>query len=135
NEIMDYVRTIDLEAPASLATGTTFAENIFHEPPVWGAYTQNIPADQTAWASQLNIWLTPWGFLAGAHENGVTASRVDGQTVLSWQSPESQTSPSGLRYTVNAYVDDDNLIEKVETWVDDAFMGDMHVSAVYSDYR
>ncbi len=47
NEITDYVRTIDLAAPASLATGETYAENIFHEPPTWGTYVQNIPADQT----------------------------------------------------------------------------------------
>jgi glyoxylase-like metal-dependent hydrolase (beta-lactamase superfamily II)/predicted small secreted protein len=135
NEIMSYVRTIDLEAPASLATGETYVENIFHEPPTWGVYVQNIAAEQTSWAQQLNIWLTPWGFLAGAEANGATAARVDGHTVLSWSSPEGQTSPSGLRYTVNATITDDNLIAMTETWVDDAFMGDMHISAYYLDYR
>jgi hypothetical protein len=135
NEITDYVRTIDLTAPASLATGETYASNIFFEAPVPGAYVQNIPAEQTAWAQQHNLWLTPWGFLAGAEANGATVSTVDGQRVLSWRSPEGQTSPSGMRYTVNAYLDDDDLIEKTETWVDDVFMGDMHVSAVYSDYK
>lgn len=135
NEIMDYVRTIDLEAPASLATGETYVENIFHEPPTWGVYAQNIPADQTAWAQQLNIWLTPWGFLAGAEANGATLSRVGGQRVLSWTSPEGQTSPAGLRYTVNATITDDNLIANTETWVDDAFIGDLHIMAFYLDYR
>lgn len=135
NDIQYYVRTLDLSAPASLATGRTYASSMFFEPPVWTPYTQNIPANQTAWAQQLNIWLTPWGFLAGAETNGATASTVDGQTVLSFQSPESQTSPSGMRYTVNAYLDDDNLIERTETWVEDAFMGDFHIAAVYDDYR
>ncbi len=135
NDIQDYVRTIDLTAPASLARGQAYASSMFFEPPVWTAYTQNIPATQTGWAQQLNIWLTPWGFLAGAEANGATVSTVAGQTVLSFQSPEGQTSPSGMRYTVNAYLDDDNLIAKTETWVDDAFMGDMNVSAVYRDYR
>lgn len=135
NEITDYVRTIDLTAPASLATGKTYAENIFHEPPTWGAYLQNIPADQTAWAQQLHIWLTPWGFLAGAEDNGVSVATEGGQTVLTWRSPEDQTSPSGLRYTVNAVITDDNLIGATETWVEDAFMGDMHMAAYYLDYR
>tara|TARA_R110000824_G_scaffold288508_3_gene476687 strand:- start:8381 stop:9874 length:1494 start_codon:yes stop_codon:yes gene_type:complete len=135
NEIMDYTRTIDLNAPASLATGRTFASNLFYDPPTHGTYTQNITAADTGWSNQLHIWLTPWGFLKGAEENGVTVSRMDGDTVLSWMSPADQTSPSGLRYTVNAYINDDNLIEKTETWVEDAFMGDMHVSAVYRDYQ
>jgi hypothetical protein len=135
NEIMGYVRAIDLAAPASLATGKTYAENIFHEPPTWGTYVQNIPADKTAWADQLYIWLTPWGFLAGAEKNGATVSTVDGHTVLSWKSPESQKSPGGLRYTVNATIGSDNLIAETETWVDDPFVGDLKISAVYGDYK
>jgi glyoxylase-like metal-dependent hydrolase (beta-lactamase superfamily II) len=40
-----------------------------------------------------------------------------------------------MRYTVNAYINHDNLIEMTETWVEDQFMGDLHVSAKYSDYE
>jgi glyoxylase-like metal-dependent hydrolase (beta-lactamase superfamily II) len=136
--LTNYVRTIDLTQPASLATADTFAQNLFLEPAVAGTYAQNIPADQTAWGQQLEIWLTPWGFLQGAQDNGaeVGTQTLDGTpyTVLTWMSPETQTSPSGLRYTVKGYVNGRNLIERVETWVEDAFMGDMHVVAVYSDY-
>lgn len=139
DEITNYRRTIDLAAPASLATGETFAQNLFLEPPVAGRYTQNIPADRTAWSDQLEIWLTPWGFVQGVKNNGATASRrtVDGTqyTVLSWQSPATQTAPSGLRYTVNGYIGADNLPARVETWVEHPFMGDFHVVQVYSGYR
>lgn len=139
DEITNYRRTIDLTAPASLATGDTFAQNLFLEPAVAGTYTQNIPADRTAWSDQLEIWLTPWGFVQGARNNGATASRetVDGTpfTVLSWQSPATQTAPSGLRYTVNGYVGADNMPARVETWVEHPFMGDFHVVQVYRDYR
>ena len=137
--IWDYARTIDLGAPASLATGDTFAMNLFFNPPVEGTYVQSVPADQDGWAQQLEIWLTPWGFLAGAAANGVTmdSASIDGMdyTTLSWQSPADQTAPSGMRYTVNGYIGDDNLIARTETWVEHPFMGDFHVVQVYDDYR
>lgn len=135
NEIMNYTRTIDLDNAASSATGELFAHNLFYDPPTWREYSQNIPTGQNPWAQQLQLWLTPWGFLQGAEDNGATFSMIDGQVVLSWISPANQTSPSGMRYTVNAYINDDNLIEMTETWVEDAFMGDLHVSAIYRDYK
>jgi glyoxylase-like metal-dependent hydrolase (beta-lactamase superfamily II) len=53
--------------------------------------------------------------------------------MLSW-SPKVK-APSGKSYTVNGYVNGDNLVERVETWVGDNVMGDMHVVAMYSDWR
>ncbi|HLF10717.1 MAG TPA: MBL fold metallo-hydrolase, partial [Gammaproteobacteria bacterium] len=139
DDVTNYRRAIDLTQPASLATGETFSQNLFLEPAVAGTYTQNVPAEQTAWGQQLEIWLTPWGFLRGAQTNGVDMDTqvVEGTelTVLTWRSPASQTSPSGLPYRVNGYINGDNLIERVETWVEDPFLGDMHVEAVYGDYR
>ncbi len=60
---------------------------------------------------------------------------MDGQTVLSWTSPEDQVSPSGAPYTVNAVITDDDLIAMTETWVDDPLMGDMRIAAYFVDYR
>ena len=137
DDVTNYVRTIDLTAPASLATAETFSQNLFLAPAVAGAYTQNINAERPAWGQQLEIWLTPWGFLHGAETNGAEIdTQVGGgdNTVLTWMTPASQTSPSGLRYTVKGYINEQNLIERIETWVENAFMGDMHVEAVYSDY-
>ena len=139
DEITNYRHTINLGQAASLAQGDTFAQNLFLQPATAGTYTQNIAADNTGWASQLEIWLTPWGFLRGAADNGVELSsgKLDGvdYRMLSWMSPEDQTSPSGLRYTVNGYINDDNLVAGVETWVEDAFMGDFHVVQVSRDYH
>lgn len=140
--ITNYRRTLDLSdvsRPVSVATGETFAQNLFLEPAVAGTYTQNIPATQTAWGPQLEIWLTPWGFLKGAQMYDATEAqqRVDGDmlTAVTWMAPDSQTSPSGLQYTVTGYLNDDNLVERVETRVEDAFMGDMLVVALYDDYK
>lgn len=137
--VLDYRRTIDLTAPESLAVGETYASNIFLDPPMPGMRVQHVAADDTDWAQRLEIRLTPWGFLRGAQDYGVEASTetVDGRelTMLSWMTPEDQTSPSGMRYTVNGYVNDDGLVERVETWVEHPFMGDFHIVQVYGAYE
>jgi glyoxylase-like metal-dependent hydrolase (beta-lactamase superfamily II) len=139
DDITNYVRTIDLTGPASRATGETFAQGMFFTPAVEGAYTQNVAADQTGWGQQLEIWLTPWGFLSGAEANGAEAvsQMIDGSeyTIVTWMSPDTQTSPSGMQYTVNGYINGQNQVERVETWVEDAFMGDLHVEAIFGDYQ
>ena len=72
----DYVRAIDFSKPASRATWATYAV------PVTGgraALAQGTPQTQqlitpetTAWGQQLEIWITPWGFLKGAAANNAT---------------------------------------------------------------
>ena len=136
--ITTYQRTIDLSVPASRATGETFAQNLFMDPAVAGTYTQNVMAEQTAWGQKLEIWLTPWGFLHGAQLNAATQvpQTLDGNpvTAVTWMTPTTQLSPSGLQYTVTGYINAQNLVTKVETWVEDPFLGDMNVANVYSDY-
>jgi glyoxylase-like metal-dependent hydrolase (beta-lactamase superfamily II) len=138
DDITNYRRALDLEQPASLATGDTFAQNLFFAPAVAGVYLQNIPAAQSAWAQQLEIWLTPWGFLRGARANAAEESSelIDGTryAVLTWKSQASQTAPSGIPYTVKGYINPQNLVARVETWTEDAFMGDLQVTALYSNY-
>ena len=140
--ITNYVRVIDLNAPLSRHTGVTM--NI---PPVAatrcapGAFFQQVTAQQAdiaqPWAQSLEFYITPWGFLKGAAANNATAARrnVAGETftVLSW-SPTVK-APSGKAYTVNGYVNSDNLVERVETWLGENIMGDMHIVANYSDWR
>jgi glyoxylase-like metal-dependent hydrolase (beta-lactamase superfamily II) len=98
-----------------------------------GNFNQNITPAQTAWTQQLEIWITPWGFLKGAAANNATARRAGGRTVVSW-SPAVK-SPSGQAYVVTGYINGDNLVEKVETRVEHPVMGDLLVEAEYSDYR
>lgn len=138
DDITNYRRALDLGQPASLATGDTFAQNLFFAPAVAGTYVQNIPVEQTAWGQQLEIWLTPWGFLRGARANAAeeSAQVLDGNrySVLTWKSPAGQVAPSGIAYTVKGYIDQQNLVTRVETWTEDPFMGDLQVTALYSNY-
>ena len=81
--------------------------------------------------------MTPWGFLRGAAANNATAraQRMNGKayTVITWSPPLK--APSGVPYTINGYVNDQNLIERVETWVEHDMLGDMHVDVAYTDYK
>ena len=36
---------------------------------------------------------------------------------------------------MNGYINDQNLVERVETWIDNALLGDMLFEARYSDYK
>jgi glyoxylase-like metal-dependent hydrolase (beta-lactamase superfamily II) len=140
--IINYVRVIDLAAPTSRHTGGTMNIGPGGSTAVTqGTFFQQVTPQQAnvsqPWGQSLELYITPWGFLKGAAENNATASRrrVDGQdyTVLSW-SPTVK-APSGNAYTVNAYVNGDNLIERVETWLGENIMGDMHIVATYSGWR
>ena len=135
--VNDYRRTIDFGTPASLATGVTFAVPVTGGPAAPAPFTQNITAANQAWAQQLEIWITPWGFLKGAATNNATVARrtVDGErfNVVTWSSPIK--SPGGAAYKLVGYVDSDNLVTKVETWLENPIFGDMLVETSYGDYR
>ena len=62
----DYVRAIDFRQPASRATWVTWAVPVTGGAATQGNGVQNITPAMTAWAQQLEIWVTPWGFLKGA---------------------------------------------------------------------
>jgi glyoxylase-like metal-dependent hydrolase (beta-lactamase superfamily II) len=140
--INNYVRVIDLTAPASRATGAT------NNPagggatqPMPGTFFQGITTQQTdvsqPWANSVEFYITPWGFLKGAAANNATVSKkkVDGKsyTVLTW-SPTVKAA-SGKSYVINGYVNDKNLVDRVETWLGDNIMGDMHILAIYSGWK
>ncbi|MEJ0038161.1 MAG: MBL fold metallo-hydrolase [Gammaproteobacteria bacterium] len=140
--IASYVRVIDLVAPTSRQTGAT--NNIGaggSTTAVPGTFFQQVTPQQAdlsqPWAQSLELYITPWGFLKGAAANNATASRkrVDGKqyTVLSW-SPAVK-AVSGKSYTINGYVSDKNYVERVETWLGENIMGDMHVLATYSGWK
>ena len=88
----------------------------------------------TNWNQALNIWTTPWGFLKGAAANNATARQQGGQQVVSF-SPPTLKSPSGQMYTVTGYINNQNLVTKVETRVEHAVVGDLLVEFEYSNYR
>ena len=135
--IAGYRRAIDFAQPYSRAIGTTMPPAIPGAPPPQpGTFNQGVAPTASA-AAMIEIHLTPWGFIKGAAANNATArrQRVGGKpyTVLSW-SP-TQKSPSGQPYNVVGYVNDQSLVERVETWIEHPVMGDLHVEQSFSDYR
>ncbi len=140
--INNYVRVIDLTAPTSRHTGAT------NNPagggattPMPGTFFQQVTPQQVdvsqPWATSLEFYITPWGFLKGAAANNATASRrkVDGKnyTVLTW-SPAVK-APSGKNYVINGYVNENNIVDRVETWLGENIMGDMHIVATYTGWK
>ena len=142
--IDNYVRAIDLTASTSRATGATNNIGAGGSTTVTpGNFSQQISAQQAdvsaPWNNSLEFYITPWGFLKGAAANNATVGpkkvKVDGKnyTVLTW-SPTVK-APSGKSYVINGYVDDKNMVDRVETWFQDNIMGDMHILAVYSGWK
>ena len=135
----DYTRAIEFTQPASRATWVTYAAPVTVGPAVQANGNQTITPANNAWAQHLEIWLTPWGFLKGAMTNTnngtVRAQTIGGKryNVVTWMTP--QKSPSGQAYKVVGYINGLNLVEKVETWLENPIFGDMLVEAIYSDYR
>ena len=141
-QISMYTRTInfgqatDPAALVSRATGTTQPPTVpGTPPPMPGVFNQNITSMQasTNWNQGLNIWTTPWGFLKGAAANNATVRQQGGQQIVSF-SPALK-SPSGQAYTVTGYINNQNVVTKVETRVDHAVVGDLLVEFEYSNYQ
>jgi glyoxylase-like metal-dependent hydrolase (beta-lactamase superfamily II) len=133
----DYVRAIDFTQPSSRATWQNYAVPVTGGVATLQPGQQNITPQNMAWAQQLEIWITPWGFLKGAAANNATvkAQVVGGKRyqVVTFNAPIN--SPGGQPYKVVGYINAQNLVERVQTWLQDPIFGDMLVDAQYSQYR
>ncbi|MBK7116825.1 MAG: hypothetical protein IPH71_12530 [Proteobacteria bacterium] len=100
---------------------------------------QNVsPAQAGNWNLQLELWTTPWGFIKGAAASTnatVKTENVGGKPhrVVTW-SPAVK-SPGGKNYQVVGWINADNLVTKVNTWVEHGIYGDLMVESDYSFYR
>jgi glyoxylase-like metal-dependent hydrolase (beta-lactamase superfamily II) len=142
-QITQYTRTInfgranDQAALVSRATGPTQPPVVpGTPPPMPGVFNQNITGQQAGnnFGQAFNIMATPWGFLKAAAANNATVRQQGGQQVVSF-SPANFKSPSGQTYTVNGYINNQNLVTKVETRLDHAVVGDLLVEFEYSNYQ
>ena len=150
-DLTSYVRTIDFETGSSredrvLEQGNnpaigggrspiqgqrrqTFLVSGSH---AWNLQGENvIPAPAAAELRQLDIYLTPHGFLKGAMANDATAitrneygERV---TVVSFMALG--------KYRVNGTITEDNLVRRVQTWLPNPVVGDLYYESVYTNYR
>jgi glyoxylase-like metal-dependent hydrolase (beta-lactamase superfamily II) len=77
------------------------------------------------------LWITPHGVIKAAMAHNATVqSRPEGdkkQTIITF------TVPGQLK--VNAVVNDQNLVERVESWVANPVVGDMLTETTYADYK
>jgi len=129
----DYVRWIDFTQPASRATWVNYGAPVTGGPATQTPGQQNITPQNAAWAQQLEIWITPWGFLKGAEANKATVRPSKRYQVVSFDAPAK--SPSGKPYRVVGYINDQHLVEKVETWLENPIFGDMLIETEYMHYR
>ena len=135
--VNDYVRAIDFTQPASRATGTTVAVAVTGGNAITAPYNRTIAPNTAGWDAQLEIWTTPWGFLKGAEQNHATVATqaMNGKTyrVVTWMTP--MKAPSGIPYKVVGYIGPRNLVDRVDTWVENPVLGDVKVENFYTDYR
>ena len=80
---------------------------------------------------QIQLWGTPYGFLIAALRN--TATTIKEQWIGGKRF--RVVSFSRDRTRMDGYINDENLVEKVETWMHHPVLGDMSVEFSYADYR
>ena len=122
--VKSYTREIDFGAPASRVQMVRVQNGAEQK------QDQTIAAN-APWGQQYDIWVTPIAFVKGAMANNPT---VEAKTLLGIPyTAVSFTLQS--KYKVVGYIDAQNLLHKVETWIDNPVFGDLLVETYYTDYK
>lgn len=86
--------------------------------------------DDASWEQQLQIYLTPIGFLNLAQANGARVERGDdGLSLVIDDIPVGD-----VHYRMVGDFGDDYLLDHITTWVDNSVYGDMAFEADFSEY-
>jgi glyoxylase-like metal-dependent hydrolase (beta-lactamase superfamily II) len=132
-ELKSFTRTVDYDKQASRnetvnAQGALTVQFLSGDK-AWGQAGANITTAAAAVTTErrLQILMTPHGFLKGALANKATAKKSGNSTLV--------TFIALGKYKVVGVISAENLVEKVETRLDNAVLGDMLVETAYSDYR
>src|SRR5262249_52909226 len=133
-----YTRVIDYRTPATRVDRIRLqGENPPHGgglQPIRGEQPQTqttIVSASTPWVQQLDIWMTPHGFLKAAAAGNAT---VNART-LNGKKYDVLSFTGRNKAQVNGYVNDRHVVERVETWIDNAMLGDMLFEAIYTEYK
>ncbi len=127
-----YTRAIDFDATASRVERVRMqGENPPRgggQQPIIGEQSQtNVVNARSPWVQQLEIWMMPHGFVRAAATRNATVDRSGKQTVIAFVGEN--------KAPVRAFLDERNLIARVETMIDHPVLGDMPFVATYSDYK
>jgi len=151
-EMTGYTRTIDFDSNSSKEEmvlrqgnyvargggGTPIAGEQRRTQLASGGFAWNmqgsivVPQPASAEQRQLEIYLTPFGFIKGAlAANNVTAVRRNEYggrvTVVSFTALG--------KYRVNGTITADNVVQRVQTWIPSPVAGDLYYENVYTNYR
>ncbi len=150
-EVSSYSRTIDYDARSSVETHTRRQGD--YPPrgggaPLVGEQTRTlltsgehswmrigdnaVPRPQDAEVRQLDIWLSPHGFLkaaAAAEDASAIELMLEGRPLT------IVTFTAMGRYRVNGTINEDSLVERVLTWVPHPVLGDMIYDHRYTEYQ
>ncbi len=157
-ELASYTKTVNFDAKSAreeqVRRQGTFPARGGGGIPIQGEVRQiNLVSGNHAWAlqgtnaisqpaaaaqRQLDLWLTPHGFIKAAMTatNPVMLTRHEGGESGSGKRRVTVISITALgKYRVNATINAEHLIERVQTWVPNPVIGDMYYETVYSNYR
>ena len=104
---------------------------------VSGEYAWNLqggnpaPAPGAAEVRQLDIWLSPHGFLKAA----TAASDATAVPLMLEGQPVTIVSFTRGRVRINGAINAQNLVERVQTWVPNPVFGDMVYEHRYTEYQ
>src|SRR5579862_468790 len=140
-DLTSYTRTINYDQKSS-------SEQMVFAQPVFGGQQQNAevngdkawnlgpngPAPQPANAEerQLQIWLTPHGFVKAAMDAGNATIEPPSQD---GKKTSVITFMALGKYKVAGTLDENNMVVKVETTEANPVLGDLPVVCTYSDYK
>lgn len=96
------------------------------------AATQSVVVGRnTPWAQQVDLWMTPFGFLKQAANSNatVTSKSMNGKKYV----VVTFTAPNKAK--LNGYIDGQNMLDRVETWIDTPMLGDTLVEVSYATYK
>ena len=91
-----------------------------------------VPQPASAEVRQLDIWMSPHGFLKAAMEAD-DASAVE--LLLEGRALTIVSFTAMGKYRVNGTINEDHLVERVLTWVPNAYFGDMIYDHRYTEYQ
>ena len=97
-----------------------------------GANGAPAPAPAAVEERQVQLAITPHGWVKAAA--AATNPTMESKTEDGKQMTEVSFTLKG-KYKVTGFVDGQNLLEKVDTWIPNPVLGDMLVETTYSDYK